>query len=199
MIELSKTSESDIRTRIMKAALELFANESYHAVSVPRIAKKANVGIGSIYRMAPSKSALAELVFDYATKILYDYVLLPVEIEEGMTNEDFFWVYWKRLVKWVLTHPESIKFIVLYNFVGPEEVRSKPQFLSAIEIIVEIADSLEWLRDPKFEVVCSTIAGPLMFQALNDMLDEDSLMATGEAVMRALRPDNSPVPAVRAS
>lgn len=48
--------------RITEAALELFANEGYHATSVSKIAKKAEVSKGLIYNYYSSKEDILEAI-----------------------------------------------------------------------------------------------------------------------------------------
>lgn len=65
-------SEPTIEERIHAAALELFNERGYGAATVDEIARKAGVGVGTLYRRWPDKPALANdlytLVLDRATE-----------------------------------------------------------------------------------------------------------------------------------
>ena len=49
--------------KIIEASLVLFADRGFDATTIPMIAKKANVGAGTIYRYFDSKEALVNVLF----------------------------------------------------------------------------------------------------------------------------------------
>lgn len=55
--------EGDKREAVMAAALELFAAQGYHGTPVPRIAERAGVGAGTIYRYFEGKDALVNALY----------------------------------------------------------------------------------------------------------------------------------------
>ncbi len=58
------------RERVLTVAQEAFATEGL-AVSIPEIARRAGVGVGTIYRQFPTKEALFEaIVVEGMTAIL---------------------------------------------------------------------------------------------------------------------------------
>ena len=48
----------DARTRIRKAALDLFLEQGFHGTSMRQVARRAEVGLAAIYNHTPSKEAL---------------------------------------------------------------------------------------------------------------------------------------------
>ena len=181
-----KSTESNMRTRIINAALDLFANESFHAVSVPRIAEKAGVGVGSIYRMTESKVALADLVFEHCINLLAQAVFHPIELDNP-TGEDVFNTYWQRTVDWLNDNPDSMRFMVLYRFVGPSDRKSGIRRLGALEELVDFSVKNNWMRPMSTDVAISVISGPLVVLTLDNRLTAENLAETGKAIWKAIR------------
>ncbi|MFA6599225.1 MAG: TetR/AcrR family transcriptional regulator [Ignavibacteriaceae bacterium] len=58
---------------IMNAALELFANEGYHATSISKIAEKAGISKGLLYNYFESKEALIIQILDQGFAEMFAY------------------------------------------------------------------------------------------------------------------------------
>ncbi|RYZ48047.1 MAG: TetR/AcrR family transcriptional regulator [Proteobacteria bacterium] len=102
-------SGSDTRQRILKAALTHFAVSGYHGVSVPSIAKDANVSIGSLYNHFESKDALVNtLYFEWKT-VLKRYYIEGYPAEASI-REQFNFI-WFKLHSYADDHPEAFRFI----------------------------------------------------------------------------------------
>ena len=178
--------------RVISAALNLFAYEGYHAVSVPRIAEVANVGIGTIYRVTTSKSALAKRVFDHAIEDFNASVLLLSGTSDTLTGEAFFWTHWKQLTQWIQASPECFRFLILYALAGPGRNQIKLEDISSLQSIFEVARENDWLFTDDFGLLTHLVLGPLALQVLNAETDrplnEEAFRFAGEAILRALAP-----------
>lgn len=113
--------------RIKKATLEMVVSNGYGGASISKIAKKANVAEGYLYRFYKSKS---ELVND----LLYSNVAeLADNMEEILNNQHSVWEVFKvliqRLIDNSINSPEKIKFLYSlihdYNFSLAEEQRKR--------------------------------------------------------------------------
>jgi len=62
------------RNRLVRAALELFTTQGYHASTTPQIAAKAGVAEGTIYRHFESKEHLLNELFRAAVRLLLSFV-----------------------------------------------------------------------------------------------------------------------------
>lgn len=62
------------RDRLVRAALELFTTQGYHASTTPQIAAKAGVAEGTIYRHFESKEHLLNELFRAAVRLLVSFV-----------------------------------------------------------------------------------------------------------------------------
>jgi TetR/AcrR family transcriptional repressor of nem operon len=72
-------SDESTRTRILRAAFQLFHEQGYHATGVATILREAGVNPGSLYHAFPSKEALLTGVLEYALALLRPAVIDPVE------------------------------------------------------------------------------------------------------------------------
>ncbi|MGD1841495.1 MAG: TetR/AcrR family transcriptional regulator [Thermonemataceae bacterium] len=110
--------------KIVKAALTLFANEGYNATSTSKVAKKAGVSEGLIFRHYSSKEGLLEAIMQTAearieqlfTPILWEKdpkVLLRKAINVPFEVEKAEFDFWKLLfkLKWekAYDNPEKMK------------------------------------------------------------------------------------------
>ena len=66
---MKKKSESDKRTAILNAALNLFAENGFHGAPALQIAEKAGVGVGSLYRYFKDKEDLIHQLFKHIASI----------------------------------------------------------------------------------------------------------------------------------
>lgn len=65
--------------RIRKAARELFTERGYEGATIRDIADRAGVATGTIFLYAPSKQALAVMVFDEDTRRVMEEALLTLD------------------------------------------------------------------------------------------------------------------------
>jgi len=75
-------SMTDKKENIIKAALELFANEGYNAVSTNAIAKKAGVSEGLIFRHFENKNALLQAIIGMAEEKI-KLIFMPILMNEN--------------------------------------------------------------------------------------------------------------------
>jgi len=99
----------DKREAIMKAAMELIAENGFHGSPTAVIAEKANVAIGSIYRYFENKDAL---IIEINREI---ECAAMKEITRGYDGgrplrERYFHVA-KRMLKHMITHPLEFRFV----------------------------------------------------------------------------------------
>lgn len=62
------------RERLVRAALELFTTQGYHASTTPQIAQRAGVAEGTIYRHFDSKEHLLNEIYRAAVRLLIQHV-----------------------------------------------------------------------------------------------------------------------------
>ena len=74
---MSKPQEASIDERIRNAALRLFNERGYGAATVDEIARRAGVGVGTLYRRWPDKPSLANEVYARVSERIQAYQTRP--------------------------------------------------------------------------------------------------------------------------
>ena len=80
------TEETDKCRAVTKAALELIADQGFHGTPISQIAKKAGVGVGSIYRYFADKDELIHAIHKRLEEKMADMAaqLDPDRLEQEM-------------------------------------------------------------------------------------------------------------------
>ncbi len=94
---------------ILAAATELFAERGYANVTVPEVAARARVGLGTLYLRYPSKEALGNGVFRSCKLVWKATVLDPWERSGGADVQ--LRDYWSRLTTFVEKHPNEARYL----------------------------------------------------------------------------------------
>jgi AcrR family transcriptional regulator len=82
-MEATKTGRGEKGPLILKAAVEVFAEQGFAAVRVADIADRAGIGKGTVYEYFSSKDELLFAVFEWMNELVYDR--LAELIERGGT------------------------------------------------------------------------------------------------------------------
>lgn len=75
------------KDKVIEAGIKLFSEKGYHNTTVSEIAKKANVGKGTVYWHFDSKKDLFESIIMFSLKKLMDSVKRRVEEEKDTINK----------------------------------------------------------------------------------------------------------------
>jgi TetR/AcrR family transcriptional regulator, repressor of fatR-cypB operon len=107
------SQNSDKRTALLDAALEVFSERGVDGVAVPEISRRAGVATGTIYRYFPSKEALVnELYREKKTA-------LGRRLNEGFDRKAepkaVFAEFWRRLVAFAREEPCAYRFLELQD------------------------------------------------------------------------------------
>ncbi len=102
-----------LTTRILGAALELFAERGYHGTSVPSVMERAGVGGGSLYRLFESKEALVNAVFRDAKSRLHR--ALTDGVRPDLQPRALFDDLWARLAAFARAEPLRFRFLELQD------------------------------------------------------------------------------------
>ena len=101
------------REAILDAALHLFAERGFHGTAVPLVAKRAQVGAGTVYRYFDSKEALVNVLYREWKVRLSDAVLHEFPFDQ--TFREQLHVYWTRTVEFAVKYPKSFDFLELHK------------------------------------------------------------------------------------
>jgi AcrR family transcriptional regulator len=109
----TRRSPDATREAILDAALELFAERTFHGCAVPQIAERAGVATGSIYRHFTDKEALVNAVYQRwkgeLRRRLIDDAPPTTTIEDELHN------WWQALCDFVDEHPTAYTFLQAHH------------------------------------------------------------------------------------
>ena len=127
----------DTRQKILNAAAELIVEEGLDTIRTSKIAKRAGVADGAMYRHFESKEVLiAEVYKDVAKDI--DAQLNPAILEKGDLKERFFH-YWEEPFAFFIEHPERfILFDTLDKTVSIKMADKASALESSLKIIGQV-------------------------------------------------------------
>jgi TetR/AcrR family transcriptional regulator, repressor of fatR-cypB operon len=103
----------DKREAIFAAALSLFAERGFHGTTVPEIASRAEVGLGTIYRYFESKDVLVNAVYQHWKLAILDAVLVEFPLDRPLKEQ--FLALWRRWGAFFLAEPAVARFLELHH------------------------------------------------------------------------------------
>ncbi|WP_167608813.1 TetR/AcrR family transcriptional regulator [Maribellus sediminis] len=165
----SQEQIDDIRKQkkqlIMDTALELFAENGFHATSISQIAKKAKISKGLTYNYFDSKNKILDELMNQGFNEIYDNLDLN---KDGILTEDEFKFfisenfrlvrenlhYWKLFFSLLLQPQVSVVFAEQYK------EKAEPLFLMFYQFIVSSGS-----KDPEKDLmaVASMIEGAFLY------------------------------------
>jgi AcrR family transcriptional regulator len=101
------------REAILDAALELFAERGFHGTAVPLVAKRANVGAGTVYRYFESKEALVNALYQREKQAFV--MRLIQNFPEDVPPREKFRELWRRLWAFANENQKSAIFLELHH------------------------------------------------------------------------------------
>lgn len=96
-----------IEGRLLVAAVAL--SDSWDAVSMPDLAKAANIAVGTLYRIAPSKQILGARLEVLARAAFDKAVFAPFPAR--LTFKERFGLIWTRMGDFALANPDIARFL----------------------------------------------------------------------------------------
>lgn len=112
----SSPDPKDKQTRLLEAALELFESRGFDGVAVPKVAKKAGVATGTIYRLFADKAALANALYRHWSWV-FDGIVFGAAPKTKSPREAFS-LTWQRMMLFARTYPRAMRFLLLHRH-GP--------------------------------------------------------------------------------
>ena len=97
---------------ILTAALELFAEQGFHASPMAQLADRAHVGVGSIYRYFKDKNELIETLYEEVDEALQ--IAIIQGIDPSLSTQQQFLHLIINLTHFLKDHPHEFKFLEQY-------------------------------------------------------------------------------------
>lgn len=110
MTDLFWRISEEKRSRIIEAAINEFAAYGYTTANTNKIARNANISVGSLFQYFDNKEDL------FLTTVKHCASLLDATLKEAMTGDDNVFSMIEKLIRAVLRHSrENLNIIRLYN------------------------------------------------------------------------------------
>ncbi|RME36553.1 MAG: TetR/AcrR family transcriptional regulator [Deltaproteobacteria bacterium] len=157
---------------IARAALELIAEQGFHGTPISQIAKRAGVGVGSIYRYFADKDELIHAIHARLDEKLHHFII--EHIDPQLSQRERFIQLVKVLTRYLIENPLEFRFLEQYynSPYGIEKMREK--FLEEGEAVCPcgsdhgnpfkdlLASRGETIKDLPATVIHSLAFGPLI-------------------------------------
>lgn len=176
MARRSPEPVSALEVRLVAAALSL--GDSLDAIAMPELAKASGLAVGTLYRLAPGKVALAELV-TRAVRARFDAVVFA-PFPARLDLKGRFDTIWQRLSQFLLDEPDAARHLA---------VRALPEgsaFRKASAAFARDGAALGALRDMDADTLAALVWGPVAAMARDGTASSERLADLGQAVWAGL-------------
>ncbi|MFN9147096.1 MAG: hypothetical protein ACK51R_12805 [Hyphomonadaceae bacterium] len=168
---------SAIEDRLLRASVAL--GDSLDSISMPELAAAAKIAVGTLYRIAPSKSALAELLDGRARANFDRHVFAPFPARLGL--EERFRLMWSRLAEFALSEPD------LAAYLARKPMGADSAFIKASAIFARDGAATGELKAFSGEELAAIVWGPLSALLRNHTCSVESLQQLEQAAWDGLR------------
>ena len=103
-----------IEARLLAASVALA--DTWDGVTMPQLAKAANIAVGTLYRIAPSKLILGQRLEVLARTMFDAHVFAPFPAR--LTFEERFGLIWARMGDFALKNPDIARFLACKPWPG---------------------------------------------------------------------------------
>ncbi|WP_240006596.1 TetR/AcrR family transcriptional regulator [Pseudaquidulcibacter saccharophilus] len=166
----------DIEKQIADAALRLGNN--IDGYSIQELAKKAELAVGTIYRVLPNKQQLDKLLEERCEEVFCKFILAPIPARLDMKGR--FALVFDRLTDFIEQEPEVAEYLATHGF------KDDSKFKTAITAFIDEA-AVSGDIDIKLKpIALSLIWGPIA-SLLQCRGDKESAKILKESVWAALK------------
>jgi AcrR family transcriptional regulator len=148
------------REAILDAALDLFAERGFHGTAVPLVAKRANVGAGTVYRYFESKEALVNALYQREKQA---FVLSLCEnFPDAASPREKFRELWKRLWAFASEHQKSAIFLELHHhadYLDEQSLKLEEVVMQPILDFVRQSQANQALKDVDPQLLIAVVYG----------------------------------------
>lgn len=177
---------------ILNVALELISERGFHGTPMALLARRAGVGVGTIYRYFENKEALIGELYSYVKANVNEAMVAGLEGEQPVRER--FCRLWLNLARYYLTHPDAFNFVEQY-FYSPfitSTTKAEAERYVPVRAFFTQAQRQGILKDLPYGVVISVVTGTisrLVKRHLHgDMvLDEEMLELAAAACWDAIK------------
>jgi AcrR family transcriptional regulator len=102
-------SKQDKREEIVKASLELIAEQGFHGAPMAMIANRAGVGAGTIYRYFENKDVLITELYRELEERIYPFIQLDYSLEK--TPRERYRHLFTSMLRYFIENPVDFRFL----------------------------------------------------------------------------------------
>ena len=185
---------NDKRTAILEAALDLFAENGFHGSPTALIARRAEVGVGTIYRYFKDKDELVRELFAELHDRANVRVYADFQKEEPV-KERFIRLF-SQILRFFLESPREFRFFEQYYY-SPYSAEDPlcnegPEGKETAKRLLALARDQQILKDAPLPVLEAIAFGPLIALAKEHtsrklVVDEAMIRLTVEACWDGLK------------
>ncbi|MFC4261055.1 TetR/AcrR family transcriptional regulator [Marinobacter lacisalsi] len=159
--QAQQTDPQPKRTAILEAALDRFAELGVNGVAVPDIARRAQVGTGTIYRYFENKEALVNVLFQ-EEKVRFGNYLSETAVNHDAPREQFN-DYWRRMIGFAREYPKAFRFLELQDHLPYLDEESRELEREVLRRLASPTRSLQqqgvFRNDIRAEIIMATVWG----------------------------------------
>jgi len=151
------------KARILRATLRLITENGFHGTPVSMIARMADVGAGTIYRYFANKESLINELYNHLQQALYEATL--VDIPEGVSVRDEFYLKWRNILKYFLANPDEARFLEQYSsspFISLEVQAENNRRNSHLEVLRRRGIETGELREVRYSTLVVYMWGTIL-------------------------------------
>ncbi|MBC2605096.1 TetR/AcrR family transcriptional regulator [Pelagicoccus albus] len=151
--------ESEVRRRILGAALPLFANQGFDSTPVDQIISDSEASPSTLYRQFENKEGLLNCLYSIAHAEFAEYV--SVEAGEIWRDISFYEVL-RRGVAYGMYRPNRYKILFVRNFTGilrEENLKVSELFRQGSLEILKLGQEKRFIREGDVQMLDSVIRG----------------------------------------
>lgn len=184
-----QTKSKNKRTTILKAALESFSVNGFHSSPISLIAKKAQVGAGTIYRYFASKDDLIKSLYEELDKEFRPSIEEGWE-EKGSVRQNLLKIL-ANLFQYLISHPAEFKFLEQY-YHSPYGMEKKREEDRPLHTLFSKGIEEGKLKELPEDILCALCIGPIVYLARDYMqgslvISEEMMQATLDGCWDAIR------------
>ena len=99
-------------SRVLDAALAVFTERTYGGATVPQVAERAGIGVGTIYRSFAGKEELANGVYRRAKQAMLDHLVAALTVlPPDATSRQRVTAVWSGLAAYAVADPDGFAFL----------------------------------------------------------------------------------------
>ncbi|GIU66724.1 TetR/AcrR family transcriptional regulator [Candidatus Phycosocius spiralis] len=166
----------DIEDRLLRAATSL--GDTLDSISMPTLAQAADCAVGTLYRIAPSKTFLAKLLHQRARALFEAALFAPFPARLSLLER--YNLMWSRLTSFALEEPDIAAFL------ARSPMPASSAFMRASAVFARDGRALGVFGSFNSEELAALIWGPISALLRNRQCSAQSLDRLGSAIWGSL-------------